>query len=83
MSIIIGCLVVGTPVYHVVADEFLLSVSRKGALGDAEQPAQVVVVEQRVAVQTILELVHPLERPLHLVEAFHERGKHLMHCFII
>ena len=47
------------------------------AFGDAEQPAQVVVVQERVAVQAFLQLVHTLQCPLYPVEPFHDLGEHL------
>lgn len=67
-----GCLVVGSPVNHVIGHELLLAVTRQRAFGDAEQPAQVVVVQERVAVQAFLQLVHTLQCPLYPVEPFHD-----------
>jgi len=72
-----GCLVVGSPVNHVIGHELLLAVTRQRAFGDAEQPAQVVVVQERVAVQAFLQLVHTLQCPLYPVEPFHDLGEHL------
>ena len=67
----LGSLVVCASVNHIVADKFLLAVACKGTVSHAKQFAQVVVIQQCVAIETLLHLVLSLQHLLNLVEAFH------------
>src|SRR5699024_6151747 len=72
----LGSLVVCASVNHIVADKFLLAVASKGTVSHAKQFAQVVVIQQGIAIETLLHLVLSLQHLLNLIEAFHQFVEH-------
>ena len=78
-----GTAVVYSPVDDIILDEFLGTVTRQCTVRHVQQPAQIDVIKQFIAVETVLQAVHAVQFPLYPFEAFQYRHDHLFNHFAI
>ena len=78
-----GTAVIYPPVDDVILDEFLGTVTRQCTVRHVQQLAQIDVIKQFIAVETVLQAVHAVQLPLYPLEAFQYCHDHLFYHFAI
>lgn len=75
--------VINSPVNDVILDEFLGAVTSQSPVCNVQQLAQIDVIKQFIAIETIFQTVHAVQLLLDPLESFQNRYEHLFYHFAI